>query len=385
MQIIGIIGAGAMGTGIAQVATLAGCEVRIYDSLESSITKSRDRLLGILNMLAAKGKITDAEAKAAFSRVYYIHEMVSLRDCELVIEAVVEDLEIKKKVFLEVQRYVDKSCVLATNTSSLSVTSISQPMDFKERFLGIHFFNPPGLMALVEIVHTQFTSEDVLTKVRKVIDAWGKVTVLVKDSPGFIVNKVARPFYSEALRIAEEGIATPGEIDWVMKEKGGFRMGPFTLMDYIGHDVNYAVTVSVWEANYFDSRYQPSILQKKLVESSQLGKKSGKGFFDYSEDQKPQFQPVEEQKAKYIFHRILAMLINEAADTIYKNICNEKDLELAVLNGVNYPKGLLQWGKEWGYSEVVDFLDNLYHFYHEERYRVSPWFRNKAKNTNKIV
>ena len=380
MQIIGIIGAGAMGTGIAQVATLAGCEVRIYDTLESSITRSRDKLLSILNMLATKGKITDTEAKAAFARVYYIHEMSSFRDCELIIEAVIEDLEIKKEVFTELQKYVNESCVLATNTSSLSVTAISQAIDHKDHFLGIHFFNPPGLMPLVEIIQTSFTDKGILNKVRQVIDKWGKVTVLVKDSPGFIVNKVARPFYSEALRILEEGIATAEEIDWVMTEKGGFNMGPFTLMDYIGHDVNYAVTSSVWEAHYFDSRYRPSIIQKRLVESGQLGKKSGKGFYDYSKDQKPVLQPVEDQQAEDILLRILTMLINEAADTIYKGICSEKDLELAVLKGVRYPKGLLQWGKELGYAEVVEFLDHLYYFYHEERYRVSPWLRNKAKN-----
>lgn len=385
MQIIGIIGAGAMGTGIAQVAALAGCEVRIYDTLESSISKSRDKLLSILNMLAAKGKITDASAKAAFARVYYIHEMASFRDCELVIEAVVEDFDIKREVFSEIQKYVNESCVLATNTSSLSVTAIAKNIEHKDRFLGIHFFNPPGLMALVEIIPTAFTDEHVVKKIREVIDSWGKVTVQAKDSPGFIVNKVARPFYSEALRIMEENIATPGEVDWVMTEKGGFRMGPFTLMDYIGHDVNYAVTASVWEANYFDSRYQPSPIQKQLVASGQLGKKSGKGFYDYSDHSLPTLQEVNDQKAEEILYRMLAMLINEAADTVYKGICSEKDLELAALKGVNYPKGLLQWGKDWGYAEVVDYLDNLYHFYHEERYRVSPWLRMKASNENKRV
>ena len=216
-------------------------------------------------------------------------------------------------------------------------------------------------------------------KAREIIDSWGKLTVLAKDTPGFIVNKVARPFYSEAIRIYEEGIADVPTIDWAMTELGGFTMGPFTLMDFIGHDVNYVVTETVFQAFYYDRRYTPSFTQKRLVEAGHLGRKSGRGFYDYSEQPNPPKPNKDKVLAQQIVNRIVLLLINEAADTLHYRIASAEDIDLAMTKGVNYPKGLLKWADEMGIQQCVENLDMLFDEYHEERYRCSPLLRKIAK------
>lgn len=378
MEQVGIIGAGAMGSGIAQVAATAGWDVVLIDTTDEALTRSRDKLLKILNRLVEKGRITDMDAKAIFGRIHYATDQSALKDSQLIIEAIVEKLDIKQSVLKNVEALVSEDTIIATNTSSLSVTEIASALDRPQNVLGIHFFNPAPLMKLVEIVPAVQTEQNITSKAKSIIDSWGKDTVLAKDTPGFIVNKVARPFYSEALRIYEEGMADIPTIDWAMTELGGFRMGPFTLMDYIGHDVNYKVTESVWKSFYYDPRYRPAFAQKSLVQAGYLGRKSGKGFYDYAEGAVNPEPTKDTELGQKILHRVLCMLINEAADTVYMRICSEEDVETAMTKGVNYPKGLLAWAKEIGYAQVVHTLDTLYDYYHEERYRVSPWLRGKV-------
>ncbi len=379
MKKIGVIGSGSMGSGIAQVAATAGHEVYLYDNNPEALNKTSAKLQKILNRLVEKGRLDDPEAKAIFGRIYLVNNLSAYSDCDLVIEAIIENLDIKKKVFHQLEDIVSPDCILASNTSSLSMASIAAACSRPDRVIGIHFFNPAPLMKLVEIIPAIQTSESTLDISRDLINNWGKLTVVTKDTPGFIVNRVARPFYGEALRIYEEGIADPATIDWVMTEIGGFRMGPFTLMDYIGNDVNYTVTETVFKAFYFDPRYKPAFTQKRLSEAGYWGRKSGRGYYDYSEDAKNPVPNQDKDLGEKIFWRILVMLINEAADALHLNIASRDDIDLAMTKGVNYPKGLLKWADEKGIDHCVEAMDQLYDEYHEDRYRCSPLLRKMKR------
>lgn len=381
--IIGVAGAGAMGAGIAQVAAAAGHQVWLYDTNAAALDRAKNNHNAMLNKLAQKGKIQDADG--VLQRLHYTDNLNELKDCGLVIEAIIENLDVKKQVFAALEQQVSDACVLATNTSSLSVTSIAAACKLPHRVLGLHFFNPAPLMALVEVVPAIQTDMALINAAKELMQAWGKTPVIAKDTPGFIVNRVARPFYGEALRIYEEGIASIPTIDWAMKELGGFRMGPFELMDYIGHDVNYVVTETVWQSFFYDPRYKPSFAQKRLLEAGWLGRKANRGFYNYAEGAE-QPQPEKDEKVgQGIVDRILAMLINEAADALHYNVATAQDLELAMTKGVNYPKGLLAWADELGTARVLGLLDRLYELYHEERYRASMLLRMAVAKGQKAL
>ncbi len=372
-----------MGSGIAQVAAENGCVVYVNDNREEALEKASSKLKALMEKLVAKGKRTQEQADNILKNVHFTSKAEDLEHSDLVIEAIVEKLEVKKEVFKWLEKIVSKDCILASNTSSLSISAIAAACDNSGRVIGIHFFNPAPLMPLVEIIPALQTAPEVIEKSKSLIDSWGKVTVMAKDTPGFIVNRVARPFYGEALRIYEEGIVPEGPvgfvtIDHAMKEVGGFKMGPFELMDFIGNDVNYAVTESVFTAFYFDPRYKPSFTQKAHSDAGWLGRKSGRGYFDYTEGAAEPEIVLSESLHHYIVDRILIMLINEAADAFYLNIASAEDIDLAMTKGVNYPKGLLQWADDIGIDECVDMLDNLYDTYREDRYRCSPLLRHLA-------
>ena len=375
---LGVVGAGSMGSGIAQLAAMAGSDVVLADVNQTALDLAKAKLSEQLGKLLEKGKIDASQLNAIFGRLHFTTELSAFADREIVIEAIVEDLDVKNQLFASIEAVVAPTTILASNTSSLSITAMAARLKKPDRFIGIHFFNPAPVMKLVEVVPAIQTDADVVDACMKQMEYWQKIAVKAKDSPGFIVNKVARPYYGEAIRMMEEGVASKEEIDFAMTA-AGFKMGPFALMDFIGHDVNFAVTQSVWQSFWYDDRYKPSFSQKKLVEAGYLGKKSGRGFYDYrSKETLVVNTEVDETLASYIFKRILVMLINEAADTVQTGICSEQDVELAMLYGTNYPKGLLQWAEEIGLEEVIYQLDGLYDRYHEARYRVSPYLRDRV-------
>src|SRR5690554_57952 len=376
---IGVLGAGTMGAGIAQVAAQSGHRVALVDVNQEALTKAKNSLQKVIERLIEKGKWTEDFGNDVFGRINFSTQMSDFKGSGMIIEAIVENIEIKHAVFSQLESLVDENCILASNTSSLSIAAIGSVLKNPNRVIGIHFFNPAPLMPLVEIIPAVQTCETVLIEARSIIDSWNKVTVLAKDTPGFIVNRVARPFYGEALRIYEEGIADFATIDWAMTALGGFRMGPFTLMDYIGNDINYTVTESVFKAFYYDSRYKPSFTQKRHSEAGYLGRKSGRGYFDYSENAITPEPTKDEVLGKEILNRILVMLINEAADALFLNVATKEDIDLAMTKGVNYPKGLLKWADEIGIKNVLEQLETLFEEYGEDRYRPSPMLKRMVR------
>jgi 3-hydroxybutyryl-CoA dehydrogenase len=373
-----------MGSGIAQVAAAAGHDVVICDNLTIALSRSGKSMQAGLRTLVEKGKITDKDADSLFGRIKFTDHMSDFRDCSIIIEAITEDIEQKRIAFKSMEAIVHDHTILASNTSSLSISAMGAQLRHPDRILGVHFFNPAPLMRLVEIIPALQTDNAVVEKTKEIIGSWGKTTVLAKDTPGFIVNRVARPFYGESLRILDEGIADSATIDWAMREFGDFRMGPFELMDFIGNDINYAVTEIVFRSFYYDPRYKPSFTQKRLVDAHFFGRKSGRGFYDYREGAEMP-QPVKnEALGREIFNRVIAMLINEAADALYLQIASREDIDLAMTQGVNYPKGLLAWADEIGIERVVEKLDALYVEYLEDRYRCSRLLRKMARENKRF-
>lgn len=381
---VGIIGSGTMGSGIAQVAATADCKVLVFDTNQKALYTSKEKLDSILTRLIEKGKIDDAKKSSIQNNIQYISDLSGFKSSDVIIEAIVEDAEIKKTVFKGLEEHVSEDCIIASNTSSLSITSLAACLNNPKRFIGIHFFNPAPLMKLVEVIPAIQTEIALVRQVKETITGWGKDVVIAKDTPGFIVNKVARSFYGESIRIYEEGLADQTTIDWAMKALGGFKMGPFELMDFIGNDINYTVTETVYKAFFYDSRFRPSFTQKRLAEAGYLGRKSGRGHYDYSEGAEMPEPDKDEVEGQKLVDRVLTMLINEAADTLHYHIASRDDIDTAMTKGVNYPKGLLRWADQIGIQTCVERMDELYFEYHEERYRCSPLLRKMAREQTKF-
>ena len=495
---VAVVGAGAMGAGIAQVAAQAGHDVRLLDSQPGAVDRARSQINSSLQALAAKGKLAASDAAAIPDRI----KPAALKDlagCGLVIEAIVEDLDAKRALFADLEQIVGADCILATNTSSLSVTAMAAGLKHAARVVGMHFFNPPTRMKLVEVISGLETSPAVAQTVFATAEAWGKQAAYAKSTPGFIVNRIARPFYGEAWRAYSEGAADPATIDAIARDCGGFPMGPFELMDLIGHDVNFAVTQSVFNATFGERRYAPSLAQQELVRAGRLGRKSGRGIYDYRDGASkpaPAVEPgaepakrvvavgslgiatpiitrleragvdvvrvqgpreaqqpsagwleigpahlmmtdgrpatrraVEEQHehlvlfdlaldyatttrlgvaradqcglaafrtvcatlglagfqcsplddtAGLVVLRLIAMLVNEAADAVAYGICSVDAIDVAMRYGVNYPRGPMEWSEQVGLGVFARALANLREHYGEERYRTSALITRKG-------
>jgi len=496
-----VVGAGIMGAGIAQVAAQAGHHVQLFDARAGAAQQAAAKLGGTLDGLVARGKLTADAAEATLARIEPLAALEELGKTVMVIEAIVENLDAKRAMFQELEPLVGADCVLATNTSSISVTAIANSLQYPGRLVGMHFFNPVPLMKLVEVVSGLHTEHAVAEAIFELARAWGKVPVHARSTPGFIVNRIARPYYAETLALLHEQAATPQVLDACLRA-AGFRMGPCELMDLIGHDTNFAVTNSVYAANFYDKRYMPSMVQREMVDGGLLGRKSGRGFYRYQGDGAgvpmlpvavheapatarevtvhgdgaiadfleqaataalaPQgWGPARERASGWtglvidgarlvltdgrragdwaattgvneiavfdhpmvlpapsgtalafavadaasaawriqaaawlaalgfaplrmadapglVVARTVAMLINEAADAVQQGVCTAESADAAMKLGVNYPAGPFEWLAGWGAAEVVALLDALDAHYRGERYRVSPWLRQRG-------
>ena len=377
---VGVVGAGAMGSGIAQVAAQAGHQVILADTNPQATAKARSNIGDALLKLVEKGKISVAARDTALERIQFVElplgeAITAYGGCGIVIEAIIEELAAKQALFAKLSAAVASDAVLATNTSSLSVASIAAGCSRPERVIGIHFFNPAPVLPLVEIVPWLGTDSGVVARALQLVESWSKTPVVASDTPGFIVNRIARPFYGEAIRMLEEGVGDVSTIDWAMRELGGFRMGPFELMDFIGNDVNYAVTRSVFEGFFYDPRYRPSLTQRRLVEAGFLGRKSGRGYYDYRPGATAPKPSRDRDLGALILDRIVTMLINEAIDAAWLGVASPRDIDLAMTKGMNYPKGPLTWSNELGLGALLRSMTELQHQFGEDRYRPSPLLR----------
>ena len=378
---VGVIGAGAMGAGIAQVAASAGHVVTLVDAVPGAAAGGVEKVGAALSRLVDKGRLSADDAAAVLARITPVESIDDLPECGLVIEAVPEDLDLKRRILADLADRQPSTTVLATNTSSIDIDDIAAEVSDPERVLGLHFFNPPPVMELVEVVHGDRTARAFVEHVTTLMTAWGKTPVRCRSTPGFIVNRVARPFYGEAQRIVESGIADAATVDWALREKGGFPMGPFELTDFIGQDLNLAVGTSVWEQTGRDERYAPTAFQRDLVEAGRLGRKTGSGVYAYAADgsvdgAEPDIGLAERLVGGPVatdpLARTLAMLVNEAVDLVARGEASAEDVDTAMRLGTRYPKGPIAWGREIGFDVVARQVAELDEAYPGGRYRPSP-------------
>lgn len=387
---IGILGAGTMGTGIAQVVAESGIEASLHDPEPGAFERAHERAAGFLARKVEKGQIDEATAAATLARISPVATLEELAGVDLVIEAIPEDLELKRETFRRLDAASQPTTILASNTSSLSIAQIASATQHPERVVGMHFFNPVPLMALVEVIAGPLTASSVAEATIFAARRLAKTPVLAADTPGFIVNRVARPFYLEAMRILGDGAAGVEEIDGAMRA-AGFRMGPFELVDTIGADINFAVSQRMYEAFFYDPRYRPHPTQRLVVEAGRLGRKTSAGFYDYEADgtrgapwatlgERPAGPHQERLNEEQISSRVVAALVNEAASAVAEGVATPQAIDTAMRLGANYPSGPLEWGERIGLARVVKTLEGLHAAVPDGRYRVMPLLRSVAEH-----
>lgn len=377
---VAVIGAGAMGSGIAQVAATAGHPVALVDAVTGAVEEAVARIIASLQRQEAKGRISSAQLEEIVERITPVESVAGLPPCGLVVEAVREDLETKRELLTRVAASQPADAILATNTSSLDITAIAAGIPGPGRVIGLHFFNPPAAMRLVEVVGGAESAAEVLEAATELMRAWGKAPVRCTSTPGFIVNRVARPFYGEAQRMLMDGVADAATLDAAVRS-AGFRMGPLELTDFIGQDVNLAVGTSVWEQTGRDPRYEPTALQQQLVAAGHLGRKSGQGVYRYGPDGSALDAAPDQARVAELLAgpletnpvaRTLAMLVNEAVDLVRRGEATAEDVDTAMTLGTNYPRGPIAWGRDIGYAVVAEQLAALDRAFPGGRYRPSP-------------
>jgi 3-hydroxybutyryl-CoA dehydrogenase len=373
---IAVVGAGTMGAGIAESAALAGMSVAMLDVDEDAVRRGMQAIERDLARRVNEGRISEGESNDVLGRVRATTSLLDLGGVPLVVEAVVEDMGVKKKVFGDLEGVAGRETVLATNTSSLSVAGIAAATESPERVVGMHFFNPVPAMRLVEVVVGPSTGPEALGRAEKVSEQLGKTPVRVSDTPGFIVNRVARPFYLEALRIVESG-GDPGRVDAEIRE-AGFRMGPLELADLIGHDVNLSVSESLFERYYYPPRFRPSYLQRSMVEAGNLGRKTGRGFYNYDTGDGNAREEGGEPREDVAL-RVISCIVNEAYLALSEGVASVEDIDRAMKLGANYPKGPFQWAEEIGPDHILQTLDSLRDT-HGDTYLAAPTLRERAIN-----
>jgi 3-hydroxybutyryl-CoA dehydrogenase len=387
---IGVVGGGAMGSGIALVAATSGHSVVLADASAAALDRARETHRQAMARDVEKQRRSADDAAAVLARVMYVDTsaaagFVPLAECGVVIEAIIEQLAAKQALFRSLEPLLARDAVLASNTSSLSIAALAGACTHPDRVVGVHFFNPAVVMPLVEVIPAIPTAAATTEHAVALVRGWGKTPVIARDTPGFIVNRIARPFYGESLAILEEGIADVATIDWAMTTIGGFRMGPFTLMDLIGNDVNFAVSCSVYESTFHDPRYRPSVTQQRYVESGWLGRKTGRGFHDYAPGRAPAASTEDPALGAAIVHRVLSMLVNEAVSAAERGLASAADIETAMTRGVNYPRGLLAWGDALGARAVLDEIERLAQETRDPRYRPARRLRNVAAHGGSLL
>ncbi len=354
IRIIGVVGAGVMGRGIAHLMARGGRQTFLFDMMPGMAAKAKATILAELEQRVARGKAEITELKTCGENIVVVGDLAEFAQCELVIEAIIETRDAKTDLFRNLETICSATCILATNTSSLSVTEIADALQYRERFAGLHFFNPATVMKLVEVVSGSATADATRARLDTLATDLGKTPVEVRDSPGFLVNRCARPFYGEALRMLEEGVAAAATIDACLKSMGGFPLGPFELIDLVGVDINLNATRSIWRAFGRPPRFKPSAILEQLVAEGRLGRKSGTGFFVYPRG------PVEQIAINdcnpEIFQRVGAMLVNEAAFAFEEKLASAEAINTAVKLGLNFKQGPRDLARSIGIPTIIDTL-----------------------------